>query len=149
MKYVPIFFAGLLFGGGLVVSGMINPQKVINFLDVFGDWDASLAFVMGGAVAVMTLGYRIVQKRERPLFDTSFSIPNRTDIDRNLIVGASLFGVGWGLVGFCPGPAIAALSVAPSKALIFVISMLVGMFIARRLKSGNLSVPKLPKGVHQ
>lgn len=147
MKYVPIFFAGLLFGGGLVVSGMINPQKVINFLDVFGDWDASLAFVMGGAVAVMVVGYRIVQKREKPLFEMSFSIPHRTGIDRNLIIGAIMFGVGWGLVGFCPGPAVAALTVVPSKALIFTASMLAGMYLARQLKSGNYAVPHFGKGI--
>ena len=139
--------AGVIFGFGLILSGMVNPAIVLAFLDIAGQWNPSLLWVMGGAVAVMTLGYRIVQKREKPLFDTSFSIPNRTDIDRNLIVGAATFGIGWGLVGFCPGPAVATLSVVPSKAIIFTASMLAGMYLARQLNSGSISVPPLRKGI--
>lgn len=121
-------FAGLLFGLGLIVSGMTNPAKVQNFLDLFGTWDPSLAFVMGGGLAVNALGYwLIVKKRSAPVFAGAFSLPSRTDLDRDLLVGAGLFGIGWGLVGFCPGPAVTATAIVPASALPFVGAMLVGM----------------------
>ena len=115
MRNLIVFVSGLLFSAGLIVSGMINPAKVIGFLDLFGDWDPSLAFVMAGAVAVNFVGHRLVTRRARPFFADGFAIPTRKDVDRELVVGASLFGVGWGLVGLCPGPAIAALGASPAS----------------------------------
>lgn len=137
MRLITTFLAGLLFSAGLIVSGMINPAKVIGFLDLFGQWDASLAFVMAGAVAVNFVGHRLVTRRARPLFASGFAIPTRKDIDRPLIIGASLFGIGWGLVGLCPGPAIAALGAAPSSVSIFVAAMLAGMAGASALRRAN------------
>lgn len=139
MKHLIVFLAGLLFSSGLIVSGMINPQKVIGFLDLFGSWDPSLAFVMAGAVAVNFFGFRLVTRKPNPLYSEKFDIPSRADLDLELIAGASLFGVGWGLVGLCPGPAVAALSASPSKAAIFVVAMLIGMTLARSFKAA----PKL------
>ncbi|MEO1149669.1 MAG: DUF6691 family protein [Pseudomonadota bacterium] len=133
MKHPMIYLAGLLFSFGLIVSGMINPQKVIGFLDLFGEWDASLAFVMAGAVIVNFFGFRLVTKKPNPLYADGFSIPTRADIDRDLVLGASIFGIGWGLVGLCPGPAMAALSASPDKATIFVAAMLIGMTLARTM----------------
>ncbi|MEM8795599.1 MAG: DUF6691 family protein [Pseudomonadota bacterium] len=140
MKHLVLFLAGLLFSFGLIVSGMINPAKVIAFLDVLGNWDPSLAFVMAGAVIVNFFGFRLVTKRANPLFAEGFSIPTRSDIDRNLAVGASLFGIGWGLIGLCPGPAIAALSAASSDAFIFVVAMLAGMVMARIMLEGRSQI---------
>jgi len=124
---------GLLFGGGLVVSGMADPAKVLNFLDLFGTWDPSLAFVMGGAVIVAFIGYRLVLRRERPLAGGAFHLPARQDIDSRILVGPAIFGVGWGLGGFCPGPAIAALGLGAPGTLAFVPAMILGMFAARML----------------
>ncbi|MBL9095919.1 MAG: YeeE/YedE family protein [Alphaproteobacteria bacterium] len=126
------FAAGLLFGLGLVVSGMSDPAKVMNFLDLFGTWDPSLAFVMGGAVAVTFVGYRLVLARSRPLFDATFHVPTTRDIDPTLLAGAAIFGIGWGLAGFCPGPAFTALPLLAPGTLIFVPAMLIGMAGARR-----------------
>ncbi len=126
------FAAGLLFGLGLVVSGMSDPAKVMNFLDLFGTWDPSLAFVMGGAVAVTFVGYRLVLARPRPLFDATFHVPTTRDIDPTLLAGAAIFGIGWGLAGFCPGPAFTALPLLAPGTLIFVPAMLIGMAGARR-----------------
>ena len=125
------FVIGLIFGLGLVVSGMSNPAKVLNFLDLAGSWDPSLAFVMGGAVIVTFIGYRIVLQRKAPIFDTKFHVPTRTDVDTRLIVGPALFGIGWGLGGFCPGPALTAIGLGAPGTLIFVRAMLVGMWVAR------------------
>ena len=125
------FVIGLIFGLGLVVSGMSNPDKVLNFLDLAGYWDPSLAFVMGGAVIVAFIGYRIVLQRNAPIFDTKFHVPTRTDVDTRLIVGPALFGIGWGLGGFCPGPALTAIGLGAPGTLIFVPAMLVGMWVAR------------------
>ena len=98
--------AGLLFGLGLAVAQMTNPLKVLAFLDIFGNWDPSLALVMGGAVAVTLVGFRLVLRQPAPLFDTKFHLPTRRDLDRNLLLGAALFGTGWGIAGFCPGPVV-------------------------------------------
>src|SRR5690606_286226 len=106
MNFLVNLGLGLLFGLGLVVSGMANPAKVLNFLDLFGTWDPSLAFVMGGAVFVAFFGYRLALRRGSPVVGETFHLPNRSDIDRRLIVGPALFGFGWGLGGFCPGPAL-------------------------------------------
>ncbi|GGX62117.1 transporter [Litorimonas cladophorae] len=132
---VSTFIAGLLFGGGLTVSQMVNPEKVISFLDITGNWDPSLAFVMGGALLVTLVGYRIVLKRSEPLFDEKFRLPTRKDIDAPLLVGAALFGAGWGLAGLCPGPALAGASFAGLNAYIFVGTMIATIFTYRFLKA--------------
>lgn len=120
--------AGALFGLGLLLSGMVNPAKVLAFLDVFGAWDPSLAFVMGGAIPVAALGFRLGARRAAPLCAPRFSPPTRTVIDAKLIGGAVLFGLGWGLAGFCPGPALASLCFGGWKVALFVAAMLMGMY---------------------
>jgi uncharacterized membrane protein YedE/YeeE len=121
--------AGLLFGVGLVLSGMTLPSKVIGFLDVFsGGWDPSLALVMGGAIAVHAVVYRLVKGRASPILAGAWSVPSRKDIDSRLLFGASLFGLGWGLGGFCPGPGLVSLSAGASSSIVFVASMLGAMF---------------------
>lgn len=133
LRIVAGLVCGLLFGIGLTVAQMINPRKVLDFLDIgaipAGGWDPSLALVLGGAVATTAVGYRLVFRRAGPLFAGSFSLPTRQDIDARLIAGAVIFGLGWGLVGFCPGPALAAVGIGGLAALIFVVAMLVGMGI--------------------
>ena len=127
-KYGIPLGAGLLFGAGLLVSGMAQPAKVVGFLDVLGDWDPSLAFVMLGAIAVHFLAYRLVPKLERPLLGERFGIPTRRDIDHRLLIGAALFGAGWGLAGYCPGPALTTVASGASTTLLFTGAMLVGMW---------------------
>ena len=127
MKNLLTLISGLLFGFGLLLSGMADPAKVQNFLDLFGTWDPSLAFVMGGAIAVTMPGFWLVIRRNKPFFNDVFHLPSRTDLDARLITGAAIFGVGWGLGGFCPGPAITALPLAAEGTLIFVVTMLTGM----------------------
>lgn len=119
--------AGLLFGIGLTLAQMVNPAKVLNFLDLAGSWDPSLAFVLGGATVTAAIGFRLVGQRATPLFADDFQLPTASAIDRPLILGAALFGVGWGLVGLCPGPAITAIAIAPGAVAIFVAAMLSGM----------------------
>ena len=131
MHIFSTLFAGLLFGTGLILSGMANPAKVQNFLDLFGTWDPSLAFVMGGAIMVNMPGFWLVQKRTKPLFHDVFHLPTRTDFDTRLVVGAATFGIGWGLGGFCPGPALTALPLAATGTLWFVPAMLIGMVVAK------------------
>ena len=123
--------SGLIFGLGLVISGMSNPAKVLNFLDIAGAWDPSLAFVMAGAVLVTSIGYRLILKQSAPKFATAFAVPTRRDIDKPLIGGAAIFGLGWGLGGFCPGPAWTALPLGEAGTLAFVPAMLLGMWLAR------------------
>lgn len=124
------FVAGLLFGAGLAVSGMTNPNKVLNFLDVAHRWDPSLALVMVGAIAVSALGFALARRRSRPLFEDRFVLPAQTRLEPSLIAGSALFGIGWGLGGYCPGPAIASLS-DPSLGLLgFLAAMLGGFFLA-------------------
>lgn len=129
------FAIGLVFGLGLVLAGMSNPAKVLNFLDLgaipSGGWDASLAFVMAGAIAVTALGYRWVLRWPRPLLDSRFHLPSATAIDARIVAGPAIFGVGWGLGGFCPGPALAALGIGGPPALVFVAAMAAGMGAAR------------------
>lgn len=134
MPLLTALLIGLLFGAGIAVSGMINPAKVLNFFDVAGTWDPSLAFVMGGALAVAFLGYRVVLKRPAPVFDTRFHLSARREIDLPLVGGSALFGVGWGIAGFCPGGAIPALGLGEADALIFVAAMLAGIALARMLR---------------
>jgi len=131
MRFLTTLFAGLLFGTGLILSGMANPKKVQNFLDIFGSWDPSLAFVMGGAILVTAPGFWLVQKRTSPFFHDVFQLPARNDIDARLVTGAAIFGVGWGLGGLCPGPAVTSLLFFKPGVLIFVPAMLVGMILAK------------------
>ena len=133
MKNLVTLVSGLLFGFGLLLSGMANPAKVQNFLDLFGTWDPSLAFVMGGAIAVAVPGFWLVTRRSKPLFNTVFHLPTRTDFDMRLIAGSAIFGIGWGLGGFCPGPAVTALPLAAEGTLIFVATMLTGMAASKYL----------------
>lgn len=137
MKAHPIvsLLAGLLFGLGLVVSGMVNPAKVLNFLDIAGSWDPTLAFVMGGALLVTVPGFRLVLKREAPILDGRFHLPERNDIDLPLVIGAVLFGVGWGLGGFCPGPAVTAMVSGFPAVFAFVAAMLAGSWLAGQVRA--------------
>ena len=127
MKTVSALLAGLMFGVGLALSGMLDPMRVLGFLDVAGAWDPTLAFVLLGAVAVSAAGYQIARRRQHPAFAAQFDIPAGRQIDTPLLVGAAIFGVGWGLAGFCPGPALASLSLGLPKSAGFVATMLVGM----------------------
>jgi uncharacterized membrane protein YedE/YeeE len=120
------FAAGLLFGAGLVISGMTQPQKVLGFLDPFGQFDASLMFVMLGAIAVHFIAYRVRARRSAPLYSAKFLVPTRRDIDAKLLAGAFIFGAGWGLGGYCPGPGIVSLAGGGLSALAFVSAMLLG-----------------------
>ncbi len=131
MGRIAVFIAGLLFGAGLTVSGMVNPMKVLNFMDLFGQWDATLIFVMGAGLVVTFIGYRLVLTRARPLYTSSFYLPRSTMLDARLIGGAAFFGLGWGLTGFCPGPAVASLVFGRTESFIFVIAMAAGMLAAR------------------
>lgn len=133
MKLVPGYLIGLVFGLGIAVSGMIDPAKVLNFFDVAGTWDPSLAFVMCGAVVVTYLGYRIVLARSRPLLDDHFHLPKASAIDARLVGGAAVFGAGWGIAGFCPGGALPALGTGRPEVLLFVTAMLAAILITRAL----------------
>ncbi len=136
------FSAGIVFGAGLTISQMVNPQKVTDFLDFFGHWDPSLAFVMGGALAVTAFGYRLVLRRPHPLFVAEFQLPASQRIDPRLIGGSALFGVGWGLAGFCPGPAVASLGYGLWQSAVFVSAMLIGMLLWDR---SDVLVPASPE----
>lgn len=129
--------SGMVFGVGLVISGMADPAKVLNFLDIAGSWDPSLALVMGGAVVVTFVGYRLVLKRPSPVLMDRFDIPKATAIDPRLVAGAAIFGIGWGIGGFCPGPALTSLTLAAPGTLVFVPAMLVGMWIGFRARSAG------------
>ena len=131
--------AGLVFGLGLTISGMVNPQKVLSFLDIAGAWDPSLLLVMGAAVTVTFIGYQLILKRSKPLVGSSFQVPTAKHIDRPLILGAIFFGLGWGLSGLCPGPALAALSTFSTEALVFVTTMSIGMVLGKKAKAGSIS----------
>ncbi len=123
---------GLLFGIGLSLSGMTDPQVVLGFLDLFGSWNPALIFVMASAVPVTFIGYRFVLKRQQPLCDREFHLPANKSIDKKLIIGAVLFGTGWGILGLCPGPAVASLSSLQPKVFGFVFFMILGMFVVER-----------------
>jgi uncharacterized membrane protein YedE/YeeE len=129
VKRAPLLVAGLLFGVGLAIAGMTRPEKVAGFLDITGAWDPSLAFVMVGAIGVHFVLHRLVLRRTAPLFDDRFHMPTRRDISPRLVVGAGLFGVGWGLGGFCPGPALTSAAAGALPALVFVAAMTAGMLI--------------------
>jgi uncharacterized protein len=138
MRAAVNFIAGLIFGLGLLISGMANPAKVQNFLDLAGTFDPSLIFVMLGAVVVTFVGYRFVLWRPGPLLAERFLVPDLQDIDGKLVIGAGLFGIGWGLSGFCPGPAITSLPLLAKGMLIFVPAMIVGIGLARLLTQASL-----------
>jgi len=129
MLILNALLAGLIFGVGLIVSGMANPAKVLGFLDLAGNWDPSLAFVMGGAIAIGVVGFAIARRLKRSVFGAPMSLPKATRIDRRLLAGSALFGAGWGLAGFCPGPALVSAGSGEPKAVLFVAAMLVGMQI--------------------
>jgi uncharacterized membrane protein YedE/YeeE len=139
MRFAIIYVIGLIFGIGISISGMANPAKVINFFDVAGSWDPSLAFVMGGAVVVTFIGYRLVFRRARPVMDTRFHLPTASRIDARLIGGSALFGVGWGIAGFCPGGALPALGTGRIEVFAFVGALIAGILIARSLTDRTLS----------
>ena len=136
-RLITALIIGAVFGIGLAIAGMLNPSKVSGFLDVFGDWDPSLAFVMGGGVLVNAIGHRFVMKRKAPIQIATFSMPTSTNIDKLLVIGSVIFGVGWGLAGLCPGPVVASLllngqAMLPSIGLL-ITGLLVGQIVMRRL----------------
>lgn len=126
-RLVPPLASGILFGAGLTIGGMTSPERVRGFLDVFGRWDPTLAFVMAGAVLVMAIAWRAQARMQAPLFGGKFSLPDRSDLDSKLIIGSAMFGIGWGLAGLCPGPAIAGLALGFWQTWLFVAAMLAGM----------------------
>ncbi len=134
MQILMALLAGLVFGIGLIISGMANPAKVIGFLDLAGKWDPSLAFVMGGAILVGLFAFRLAAKRSKTLLGDPLRLPQAKQIDRRLILGGLAFGVGWGLAGYCPGPALASLVIGHSKTVIFVTAMVLGMAIFELLE---------------
>ena len=145
LRTIAAFGWGIIFGVGLAVSQMINPAKVLAFFDVFGSWDPSLAFVMGGAVGVTVLAFRYVIRRGQPLIEPGFSLPTRSDIDARLVGGAAVYGVGWGLTGFCVGPAVAALAFADGRVVLFLAALMVGMVVGK-LVDTRVTIGHLPSG---
>lgn len=131
MRNLLALLTGLIFGMGLSLSEMINPDRVLGFLDILGAWNPALAFVLGGAVLTSMICFHFILKQPHPLLDKQFYMPTKTQIDRPLIVGAVLFGMGWGLYGYCPGPALAALAYLETSTFIFVAAMIAGLFLAR------------------
>ena len=127
LAHITEFLAGLLFGLGLILSGMTDPGKVLGFLDLFGLWDPSLALVMGGAIAVGLVAFTVAKKRSMSLLGGAMQLPTQKQIDKRLVIGSLLFGAGWGVAGFCPGPALVSMASGQPKALIFVLAMLAGM----------------------
>jgi len=150
MRTITAFLSGLTFGLGLILSGMTNPAKVIGFLDITGNWDPSLAFVMGGGVLVASLGSWLARRRQTTLPGDPLRLPTATRIDRRLVLGSLTFGIGWGLAGYCPGPALASLVHGGSKPLIFVAAMIAGMALyetgerlrARRRQRDKATLPR-------
>jgi uncharacterized protein len=135
LTLLPALFAGTLLGAGLALSDMINPARVLAFLDVLGAWDPALAFVMAGAVVVAAIGYVVARAMQRPLFGNAFFIPENRVLERRLVLGSALFGIGWGLVGLCPGPAVAALVFGLWQPWLFFVAMLSGMLLHRVVAS--------------
>ena len=127
--------AGAIFGAGLALAGMLNPAKVVGFLDIFGMWDPSLGLVMAGGILVNATGHYFVMKRHRPMFDTRFELPTSNNIDRPLLIGSAIFGIGWGLAGYCSGPVVASLMLQPADMLPFLVTLLAGAFAGRWLRS--------------
>ena len=141
MRFVMIYLIGVIFGTGIVLSGMANPAKVINFFDFAGTWDPSLAFVMGGALIVTAIGYRVVFGRERPLWEGRFNLPTARNIDARLVGGSATFGIGWGIAGFCPGGALPALGTGIPDVFIFTAAMIAGILGAKYLQSLSRPTP--------
>jgi uncharacterized membrane protein YedE/YeeE len=135
MRLLTALFIGMIFGTGIAVSGMINPAKVLNFFDLAGTWDPSLAFVMAGALAVAIPGYRLTLTRPAPAFEDRFQLPDTRLIDRRLILGSATFGVGWGIAGFCPGGALPAIGTGDPTVFLFLAALIGGLLIARVLQS--------------
>jgi uncharacterized membrane protein YedE/YeeE len=148
MPLVAGYLIGLTFGLGIALSGMINPAKVLNFFDLAGAWDPSLAFVMGGALAVTAVGYRLVLRGKRPLFDDRFHLPQERAIDARLVGGAAIFGVGWGLAGFCPGGALPALGTGRTEVLVFVAALVAGILATRAILHRRPPPQPLPSQRH-
>lgn len=144
MNRILVVLAGLLFGAGVTVSGMVNPAKVLNFMDLFGTWDPTLLFVMGAGLAVTLLGYRLTFRRTRPLCAARFVLPDKVALDARLLTGAALFGLGWGLSGFCPGPAVAALVFGDAQTWLFVASMAAGMIATKAISRRHVSAQDAP-----
>ena len=130
-RLITALIAGIIFGAGLVVSEMVNPVKVQGFLNIFGNWDPSLILVMGGAVVVTLISSRFILRRTAPVFTDSFQLPVSTIIDRRLILGAVLFGLGWGLSGYCPGPGLVNALINPNEAMVFIPALLIGAWIGK------------------
>ncbi|MGQ7845214.1 DUF6691 family protein [Granulosicoccus sp. 3-233] len=135
MRNATGFLAGLVFGLGLIISGMADPAKVLNFLDIFGHWDPSLAFVMAGASLTAFVGYRWVWRMKSPVMASEFDVPGKRTIDAPLLSGAAVFGIGWGLGGFCPGPAWTSLVIGSPGVLVFLPAMLIGILLGGKVKS--------------
>lgn len=135
MRLIIIYLIGVVFGTGIAISGMANPAKVLNFFDVAGTWDPSLLFVMGGAMITAMVGYKVVFGRGKPIFDAQFFLPSGRNIDVKLVGGSALFGVGWGIAGFCPGGALPALGTGRWEVFVFTGALLAGIVIARVLQS--------------
>ncbi len=134
MRFLSAFIVGLIFGVGIAISGMINPAKVLNFFDIAGTWDPSLIFVMGGALATTFIGYRIVLRRDKPVLEERFQLPTARAIDARLVGGSAVFGIGWGIAGFCPGAAIPALGSGKVEVAGFVAALLAGLWVARAIR---------------
>ena len=137
MTKLSSLISGIIFGLGLTISGMLNPSKVLGFLNIFEDWDPSLMFVMVGAILIFSPLHFIFKKKSKPIFAKVFTFPSKKDIDKNLIIGASLFGAGWGMVGLCPGPAISAISFLNTDVYLFVLFMFFGFYLSNLFKIGN------------
>ena len=137
MTKLSSLISGIFFGLGLTISGMVNPQKVLGFLNIFDSWDPSLMFVMIGAILIFSPLYFIFKRKSRPIFSKNFVVPLKTNIDKNLIVGAIMFGSGWGLAGLCPGPAISAISFFNTDVYLFVLFMFVGFYLGNLIKTRN------------
>jgi uncharacterized membrane protein YedE/YeeE len=135
MRLLSAFLVGLIFGTGIAVSGMINPAKVLNFFDIAGTWDPSLIFVMGGALVTTFIGYRVVLRRDKPAIEERFQLPTARDIDARLVGGSAVFGIGWGIAGFCPGAAVPALGSGKVEVVGFVAALLVGLWVARLVQA--------------
>lgn len=145
MRIICSILAGIIFGAGLALSDMVNPARVLNFLDIAGNWDPTLIFVMAGGLAVTILGYRLVFRRHGPMLSDKFNLPTAQYIDLPLVAGAALFGIGWGLAGICPGPALADLATFEPKVLLFVVAMLAGMVLADALRERMYSTKTLSR----
>ncbi|MEM1376237.1 MAG: DUF6691 family protein [Pseudomonadota bacterium] len=143
MRLILTYVIGVVFGLGITISGMANPAKVLNFFDVFGAWDPSLAFVMGGALIITLIGYRLVFNRQSPLMAEGFSLPTTKDIDAKLICGSAVFGVGWGIAGFCPGGALPALGTGRLEVFAFCGALIAGILLAKSTQ-GKFAASRQP-----